>query len=55
MWYSGKCHWKKDMVIRIQILHVAECISYGTKTLEKYMNLIILSPAMGKYPDKQGY
>ena len=37
-----------DTVKRVQILDEADCISHGTNTLGKGMNLIILPPAMGK-------
>ena len=47
-----KCPWlssvEMDTSIRVQILDEADCISYGTDTLEKGMNPIILPPAMGK-------
>ena len=33
---------------RVQILEGTDCISHSTNTLEKGMNPIILSPAMGK-------
>ena len=33
---------------RVQILDKADCISHSTNTFWKGMNLIILSPAIGK-------
>ena len=37
-----------DTATRVQILAETDCISHSTNTLEKGMNPIILSPAMGK-------
>ena len=37
-----------DMVTRVQIPAEIDCISRSTNTLGKYMNPIILPPAMGK-------
>ena len=37
-----------NLVNRLQILIKAVCISQGVNTLEKDMNQIIFSPAMGK-------
>ena len=36
------------MMTQVQILDEADCISYGTNTLGKGMNLTIFPPAMGK-------
>ena len=37
-----------ETAARVQILDETDCISYGTNTLGKGMNPIIIPPAMGK-------